>query len=300
MSGKKPLAVRCGQHEIVLFRDAAGQVRALEDRCPHRRAPLSLGRIRAEGTLQCGYHGWTFDGSSGQCVQIPNLSADERVPPKHKVEPYPVCERDGLVYVWVAGNGQAPSAEPAALPFGASDDAHGSLSLSLNHEQFAAALLDGPEVILRLTGMRITDHLLGDPKWRNGCWVSERGMMWAGPTLPARFVRDYPLILKVSVTPANGLCQVEVLNQDEELLASAILASAPGARGTTALRWRSRRHAAAGWRVRLARVLERFHYGPIEPLPHVDGSALGQLLEGPSRVLRAPQLIVSSAEQLAS
>ncbi|MGH7899201.1 MAG: Rieske 2Fe-2S domain-containing protein [Candidatus Binatia bacterium] len=103
--GGKPLPVRVGDEPVVLFRDGAGVVRALEDRCPHRRAPLSLGRVTEEGTLQCGYHGWCWDGASGLCARIPNLRSDERVPPGFVVRAYATEERDGEVFVRVDGNG---------------------------------------------------------------------------------------------------------------------------------------------------------------------------------------------------
>lgn len=54
----KPLAVHLGDQPLVLWRDQANVARALEDRCPHRRAPLSRGCIRDNGWIQCGYHGW--------------------------------------------------------------------------------------------------------------------------------------------------------------------------------------------------------------------------------------------------
>ncbi|MDB5868722.1 MAG: rieske [2Fe-2S] domain protein, partial [Polaromonas sp.] len=63
VNDKKPLAVVCNGEALVLFRNAAGEAFALEDRCPHRRVPLSLGTVKPGG-LQCGYHGWTFDGAS--------------------------------------------------------------------------------------------------------------------------------------------------------------------------------------------------------------------------------------------
>ena len=39
---------------------------ALEDKCPHRLAALSEGRLTAQGYVQCAYHGWSFD-ASGDC-----------------------------------------------------------------------------------------------------------------------------------------------------------------------------------------------------------------------------------------
>lgn len=42
-----------------------------------RLAPLSEGRIEADGTLQCSYHGWRFD-SSGRCTDIPQVRRSQR------------------------------------------------------------------------------------------------------------------------------------------------------------------------------------------------------------------------------
>lgn len=47
------------------------------DRCPHRFAPLSQGRIHETGGLQCSYHGWVF-GPQGDCTLIPQADEDER------------------------------------------------------------------------------------------------------------------------------------------------------------------------------------------------------------------------------
>src|SRR3546814_4948287 len=64
VTDKKPLGINIGDQPVVLWRDKQGIVRALEDRCPHRRAPLSLGCIRDNGWIQCGYHGWSYEGRS--------------------------------------------------------------------------------------------------------------------------------------------------------------------------------------------------------------------------------------------
>ena len=44
---------------------------AMKDQCPHRLAALSEGRLTASGDLQCAYHGWAFDGATGECTSIP-------------------------------------------------------------------------------------------------------------------------------------------------------------------------------------------------------------------------------------
>ena len=80
-----PVGVRLGEASLALYRDSRGMVRAVEDRCPHRRMPLSMGRVTTDGHLQCPYHGWCFDGETGQCVVIPNLGDHEQVSPSIRV-----------------------------------------------------------------------------------------------------------------------------------------------------------------------------------------------------------------------
>lgn len=52
--------------QIVLWRDNDGQIHALEDRCPHRGARLSLG-WNLGGSVACWYHGIEVDGSGTAC-----------------------------------------------------------------------------------------------------------------------------------------------------------------------------------------------------------------------------------------
>ena len=65
----KPVPVRILSEKIVLFRKTDGQVAALEDACPHRKLPLSMGRIKGD-QIECGYHGMMFD-CSGSCTHAP-------------------------------------------------------------------------------------------------------------------------------------------------------------------------------------------------------------------------------------
>jgi vanillate O-demethylase monooxygenase subunit len=82
---------------LVLAR-VAGEVTVLEDRCPHRFAPLSAGKV-VDGMIECAYHGWRYDGS-GRCVEIPSLAEGAPVPRKARCgRPYAVTERYGLVFV---------------------------------------------------------------------------------------------------------------------------------------------------------------------------------------------------------
>jgi vanillate O-demethylase monooxygenase subunit len=94
---------------LVMFRQADGQVSALDDRCPHRFAPLHMGR-RVGDVIECAYHGLRFDGS-GQCVFNPH--GNGMIPPRAQVRSYPLVERDGLLWIWM---GDAQAADPAAIP----------------------------------------------------------------------------------------------------------------------------------------------------------------------------------------
>ena len=85
-------AITILEQNIVTFRAADGRVVALEDRCPHRLLPLSKGR-RLGDTIQCGYHGMTFDGA-GRCVRIPG---QDRIPANAHVKAYPIEERHDIV-----------------------------------------------------------------------------------------------------------------------------------------------------------------------------------------------------------
>jgi vanillate monooxygenase len=96
----------CGE-PIVLFRYGGG-VAALQDRCSHRRFPLSLGKVIGD-ELQCGYHGARFDGA-GKCVLIPG---QESIPASFNVRSFPAHERDGVIFVWF---GAASRADPTTLP----------------------------------------------------------------------------------------------------------------------------------------------------------------------------------------
>lgn len=91
-----PVGVRLLDEDLVLWRDAAGVANAFVDRCPHRGARLSLGRVN-EGNLECPYHGWQF-ADSGQCVKVPAVPSFTP-PPQHCVKSFGVQEACGLIWV---------------------------------------------------------------------------------------------------------------------------------------------------------------------------------------------------------
>lgn len=99
---------------LALWRSASGQVQAWEDRCPHRGVALSLGRIQGD-RLACAYHGWQYAAQDGRCVAIPAMP-QQPVPGKVCVRTYGALERQGMVWVNLAGDrarDAAPAAEPA-------------------------------------------------------------------------------------------------------------------------------------------------------------------------------------------
>lgn len=109
-----PVGVRLLDEDLVLWRDAAGVANAFVDRCPHRGARLSLGRVN-EGNLECPYHGWQF-ADSGQCVKVPAVPSFTP-PPQHCVKSFGVQEACGLIWV------QLQAADVPLPAFEAEDDA---------------------------------------------------------------------------------------------------------------------------------------------------------------------------------
>ena len=112
-AGSPELFHRVALNEALLvYRTAAGEIFALEDRCVHRHAPLSKGR-REGDHIRCGYHGLLFN-AEGRCIEVPGLAA---VPPnmneKACVRRYPVVVKNRWVFVWM---GEADRADEALLP----------------------------------------------------------------------------------------------------------------------------------------------------------------------------------------
>ena len=100
----KPVRVTVAERHYVLFRGPDGRPAALDDACPHRRAPLSRGTVRPDGRLACGYHGWHFDaagkGVSPSCPELRHCD----------VGAYQVVERHD--YLWLANRDVSISALP--------------------------------------------------------------------------------------------------------------------------------------------------------------------------------------------
>lgn len=104
----RPLGVQIIGERIVLWRTQEGKIAALEDRCVHRLAPLSLGRCEGD-KLRCMYHGLVYN-ASGTVTEIPG---QEVIPPHAKVRAFPVVERHSWIWTWM---GEAAAADETLIP----------------------------------------------------------------------------------------------------------------------------------------------------------------------------------------
>lgn len=128
----RPLARTLFGTGVVLFRDEKGRPVALRDRCLHRNARLSRGKVLVGGLLACPYHGWVYD-SHGQVVEVPSLGPDQRsealdaqacaraglaCSPHElgRLQRFDTCEQDGLVYVFMGGDSSRARRPPLRVP----------------------------------------------------------------------------------------------------------------------------------------------------------------------------------------
>lgn len=116
--GGAPVAFTLLGEGVALWADESGTWRAAADRCPHRLAPLTEGRVVKEtGELECGYHGWTFD-KTGACTSIPQLghgTEAEKTALASKrscVAAYPTQESQGMLWVLPTPLGSADMPHP--------------------------------------------------------------------------------------------------------------------------------------------------------------------------------------------
>jgi vanillate O-demethylase monooxygenase subunit len=135
--GQKPLSRMILGSDLVFFRDGEGVARALDDRCAHRAAALSCGRV-VDGALECFYHGLRYDGS-GKCVKVPSQSA---IPPLLRVKSYPAIEKCGYLWVWMGDQAHADSSlVPDFSEYGFGDS-------SFHYEHFFVMGIEGNYLLL--------------------------------------------------------------------------------------------------------------------------------------------------------
>ena len=284
----KTLAVNVYDQAIVLFRDKDGKVVALEDRCPHRRVPLSLGKV-IQGELRCAYHGWTFNGNTGACTNIPNLSAKESVPAKLKAKAFIVQERNGFIY-WQRSDSVHVALPPAIFSqaiYLAQNEGIANLTLSM--EAYRSVLFDGPEMLISLYGIGITDYFLGDVIETEYSITIDRAADWQlTGRKPSWKSPDYPLIIRSEIFKHTTCAKISLLNSTEQVLIEVYLSVVPDKRSTSRVLWQARSYQAyfdsapllnklkCSWRKNLVKVHEI-----------LNANSINKLMLGPSARLQS-------------
>lgn len=125
---------------VIMYRTAEGEAVVMEDRCCHRFAPLSAGRLEGND-VRCMYHGLKFD-PSGQCIEIPG---EDKVPPQMKVQTFPFVEKDKLLWIWLGDETKADPDDIVDMPYLDSPDwryNEGLIHYDANYKLIADNLLD--------------------------------------------------------------------------------------------------------------------------------------------------------------
>ena len=156
--------------DLLFYRDSKDRIIALEDACPHRKMPLSMGK-RVGDAVQCGYHGLTFN-SCGQCINAPT---QDKIPSNAVVRSYPTVEKYNLVWIWM---GQPELAEESAL-----------LELA-DYDDVNWGLTDGGMLECRCHYLFLLDNLL-DPS--HVAWVHKTSFASDG-------TEDVPLVIEDTET----------------------------------------------------------------------------------------------------
>ncbi len=105
----RPIRVRLLGEDLVAFRDSAGKLGLVAERCAHRGASLFFGRNEEDG-LRCVYHGWKYD-VTGKCVDMPSEPAESTFKDRIRQTAYVCAERNGVIWAYLG-----PREEPPPLP----------------------------------------------------------------------------------------------------------------------------------------------------------------------------------------
>ncbi|ONH49684.1 (2Fe-2S)-binding protein [Frankia sp. CcI49] len=101
--------------DLVLFRGADGTPYLVDAYCPHLGAHLGVGGKVVDGSLQCPFHGWRFDGASGACVEVP-YDDNPHIPRTATARSYPVVERNHMIWAWHHLECKEPTVEVPDVP----------------------------------------------------------------------------------------------------------------------------------------------------------------------------------------
>ncbi|WP_330212004.1 aromatic ring-hydroxylating dioxygenase subunit alpha [Pseudomonas sp. Z18(2022)] len=164
----KPFARTLLNEPVLIYRTSDGNVVAMDNRCPHRMAPLNQGKV-IEDTIQCPYHGLRFDGT-GACVSMPLGGV---APPRAKLKTYPIVDNHRLLWIWM---GEADRADPTLIPnySDRNDDSMGWFTGVLHCKANYQLMVDN---LLDLTHAEFLHPFLSSDGWagRNEQKVTQQG-----------------------------------------------------------------------------------------------------------------------------
>lgn len=135
---RKLLHRRVLGEDIVVYQMENGDYAALEDACPHKMVPLSMGTLRGD-TIECGYHGLTFN-CEGTCTAAPG---QPRIPGV-RVRSFPVKHHVGLVWIWMGDPANAEATPLIDIP---------------QYNDPAFSLLEGDALPLAANYLSLADNL---------------------------------------------------------------------------------------------------------------------------------------------
>lgn len=96
---------------LAVFLTESGEAAVVADRCAHRGASLSMGKVEGD-SIQCPYHGWEWAGRDGACTRIPSLPDQGQIPPRARIPAFPARRHLGLVWTVL----EEPLGEPPTMP----------------------------------------------------------------------------------------------------------------------------------------------------------------------------------------
>lgn len=176
----RPRRVTVLDQQFVLYRTGGGAAALLSDLCVHRGGALSDGWVQGDSVV-CPYHGWRYT-PDGRCVEIPANPEGRSIPPKARVDSYPVVERYGLVWAFL---GDLPEGDrPPMIEIPEHDDpafvvSHRELSWDVHYARAMEGDLDYahlPFVHRRTIGLlaepRIPDYDVTITPWSGAATLS--------------------------------------------------------------------------------------------------------------------------------
>lgn len=98
LKGNKPLKIKRFNEDLVIWRNDQKEISCIEDKCCHRGASLSCGKI-VDGKMECPFHGFLYD-NNGKVITIPANGKNSTVPDSMKVKHYKTHEESGLIWLW--------------------------------------------------------------------------------------------------------------------------------------------------------------------------------------------------------